>query len=139
MYMCTPLHTLHTHHTHTHTHHTCIQCKKSAHKQCRDLESSWDQLRDAKDGRGKMMSEKDIYRLEKSCRKMEEALIKADREYRDTNLKTEEARLAYESAMYRCCQVNGDWSHSKTELGLGMRLSQRIGLTCLQFVIFLEQ
>ena len=51
------------------------------------------------------MTEKDIHKLEKSCRKMEESLIKADREYRDSNLKTEEARLSWEAAMYKCCQV----------------------------------
>ena len=81
------------------------QQKKNTHKQCRDLESSWEQLEDVKNGRGKTMSEKDIHKLEKSCRKMEEALVKSDREYRDSNLKTEEARLTWEAAMYKCCQV----------------------------------
>ncbi len=51
------------------------------------------------------MTEKDIHRLEKSARKMEEALVKADREYREANVKTEESRLAWEAAMYRCCRV----------------------------------
>ena len=32
-------------------------------------------------------------------------MSKSDREYRESNLRTEEARLAWEVAMYRCCQV----------------------------------
>ena len=50
-------------------------------------------------------TEKDIHKLEKLSRSKEESLIKGDREYRDSNLKTEESRLAWESSMYRCCQV----------------------------------
>ena len=53
------------------------------------------------------MSEKDVAKLEKNCHKLEEMLVKNDREYRDSNIKTEEARLAWEAAMYRCCQVGG--------------------------------
>lgn len=52
------------------------------------------------------MTERDIHKLEKSARKMEESLVKADREYRDSNLKTEESRLSWEAAMYRCCRVS---------------------------------
>ncbi len=44
--------------------------------------------------------------MERSCRKMEESLVKADREYRDSNIKTEETRLGWESAMYKCCNVS---------------------------------
>jgi len=36
---------------------------------------------------------------------MEDGLVKADREYRDSNMKTEEARLSWEAAMYKCCNV----------------------------------
>ena len=43
--------------------------------------------------------------MEKTCRKLEESLVKVNREYRDSNIKTEETRLAWESAMYRCCRV----------------------------------
>ena len=53
------------------------------------------------------MSEKDVAKLEKNCRKLEEALVKSDRDYKESNIKTEEARLAWETAMYRCCQVSG--------------------------------
>ncbi len=51
--------------------------------------------------------------MERSCRKMEESLVKADREYRDSNIKTEESRLGWESAMYKCCNV----SYNSTSLG----------------------
>ena len=73
---------------------------------CKDLEGNWEQLEDVKNNRGKPMSDKDIQKLEKTCRKLEESLVRADREYRDTNIRTEEARLAWESAMYRCCRVS---------------------------------
>jgi len=83
-----------------------LKYKKIAHKHCRDLETNWELLEEVKNGRGKPMTEKDIHKLEKTCRKMEESLIKADRDYRDSNLKTEEARLSWEAAMYKCCQTN---------------------------------
>ena len=63
--------------------------------------------RDKTYGRDKKpVSDKDIHKMEKSARKMEEALVKAEREYRDSNLKTEEARLSWEAATYRCFQVS---------------------------------
>ena len=83
------------------------QLKKTSHKTCRDLESALETLADVKANRGKPMSEKDVAKLEKNCRKLEEALVKSDRDYRDSNMKTEEARLAWEASMYRCCQVSG--------------------------------
>ncbi len=52
------------------------------------------------------MTERDVHKLEKSARKMEEALVKADRDYRDSNIKTEESRLAWEAAMFHCCRVS---------------------------------
>lgn len=73
--------------------------KRTAFKTCRDLEVNWDQLK-----RGG--NDKDVHRLEKSCRKLEDALMKADREYRDSNLKTEHCRLGWESAVYQCCKNN---------------------------------
>ena len=102
---CTHVYAYTSKHTHRAFAFLSSQQKKNTHKQCRDLEASWEQLEDVKNGRGKTMSEKDIHKLEKSCRKMEEALVKSDREYRDSNLKTEEARLTWEAAMYKCCQV----------------------------------
>lgn len=82
-----------------------IRMKKTSHKTCRDLESSLETLADVKAGRGKPMSEKDVAKLEKTCRKLEESLVKCDREYKESNMRTEEARLAWENAMYRCCQT----------------------------------
>ena len=58
-----------------------------------------------KAGKGKPMSEKDIGKLERNCQKLEHVMAKNDREFRESNLRTEEARLAWEVAMYRCCQV----------------------------------
>ena len=82
--------------------------KKSSHKTCRDLESSLENLADMKAGRGsKPMSEQAVTKLEKNCRKLEEMLVKNDREYKESNMRTEEARLSWEAAMYRCCQVSG--------------------------------
>ena len=60
---------------------------------------------DVKANRGKPMSEKDVTKLERNCKKLEEALVKSDRDYKEANMKTEEARLAWEAAMYRCCKV----------------------------------
>lgn len=35
--------------------------------------------------------------------------MKADREYRDSNIKTEHCRLNWESAMFQCCKVGVMW------------------------------
>ena len=67
------------------------------------MESNWDQLQDLRGTRGG--SDKDVHKQEKVCRKMEDSLMKADREYRDSNLKTEMCRLGWENAMYQCCKV----------------------------------
>lgn len=37
---------------------------------------------------------------------MEDSLSKMDREFQDSNIRTEEARLGWETAMYRYCQVS---------------------------------
>ncbi|XP_064401816.1 nostrin-like [Halichondria panicea] len=87
-------------------HKSQLKNKRSAYKSCRDLETNWEQLKDMKSGKSvKTVAEKDITKMERSCRKMEESLVKADREYRDSNIKTEESRLGWESAMYKCCNV----------------------------------
>ncbi len=79
------------------------QSKKSAFKSCRDVETSWEQLKELKSSRP--AGDKDANKLEKSCRKMEESLMKIDREYRESNIKTEQARLSWEASMYQCCKV----------------------------------
>ena len=43
---------------------------------------------------------KEIQNLKRSIRKLEESLMKADREYRYSNIKTEQCRLKWEAAMY---------------------------------------
>ncbi len=50
-------------------------------------------------------AEKEVQKLERSSRKLEESLMKADREYRDSNIKTEQCRLGWEAALYNCCRV----------------------------------
>jgi len=76
-----------------------------AFKSCKELETSWEQLKELKNSRP--AGDKDAHKLEKSCRKMEESLMKLDREYRESNIKTEQARLSWEAAMYSCCKVCG--------------------------------
>lgn len=97
-----------------------LRCKRGNHKQTRELEGCWEQLEEVKRDRTygrdkKPVSDKDIHKLEKSARKMEESLVKAEREYRDSNFKTEEARLAWEAATYRCCQTCESLEHERLQ------------------------
>eukprot|EP00731_Ephydatia_muelleri_P007681 Em0004g19a len=82
-----------------------LKLKKAAHKQFKDMELGWDQLDAMKRGEGKPMADKDVQKFEKACRKMEDSLSKMDREFQDSNIRTEEARLGWETAMYRYCQT----------------------------------
>ena len=107
--------------TNLHLHTSCyclLQNKKNAFKSCRDLEASWDQLEESK----KVKTDKDVHKMEKTCRKLEESLVKADREYRDSNIKTEESRLAWESAMYRCCRVRQEVGVATYHYTIGLLL-----------------
>ena len=66
--------------------------------------------------------------VEENVRKSEESLVKAgerqlinkllinvDQEYKDSNFKTEELRLAWESSMYRCCRHLEELEHIRLE------------------------
>jgi hypothetical protein len=60
-------------------------------------------------------NDKDINKIEKNVRTSEEKFGKADRDYKDSNIKTEECRLSWESSMYRCCRHLEELEHIRTE------------------------
>lgn len=43
------------------------------------------------------------------------SLLSLDRDYKDSNVRTEEARLGWESSMYRCCRYLEDLERVRLE------------------------
>jgi hypothetical protein len=91
-----------------------LKLKKTAHLRCRELEQCLDQLESMKSRKG-ATNDKDINKIEKNVRTSEEKFGKADRDYKDSNIKTEECRLSWESSMYRCCRHLEELEHIRTE------------------------
>ncbi|RMX51798.1 hypothetical protein pdam_00011661 [Pocillopora damicornis] len=83
-----------------------LKAKRAAHTKTREAENMFEQVEEARNGKsGKVMSEKEISKMDVKCRKMMDTSLKADREYRDLYEKTEKARLEWEAAMLKFCQT----------------------------------
>ncbi|XP_013397348.1 nostrin-like isoform X3 [Lingula anatina] len=74
--------------------------RKHAFSCCKETEKLSEQLQDAKAGKSKQMSDKDITKLEKKCRSAATSLAKADTEYHDSFQKAEVARQEWEAEVY---------------------------------------
>ena len=90
-----------------------LKYKRTAHSRCRELEQNLDQLEVLR--RRGTATEKEVSKVDQKCRKSEESLLKSDREYKDSNIKTEETRLCWESSMYRCCRHLESLEHTRLE------------------------
>ncbi|XP_047499180.1 uncharacterized protein LOC125045783 isoform X4 [Penaeus chinensis] len=75
--------------------------KKQCYGNCRENEKIQDMMIEARLGRGKTLSEKEALKVEKQRRKAEEAVQKSDLEYYTCCIRTERARLEWESAIYK--------------------------------------
>ncbi|XP_037795203.1 nostrin-like isoform X1 [Penaeus monodon] len=75
--------------------------KKQCYGNCRENEKIQDMMLEARLGRGKTLSEKEALKVEKQRRKAEEAVQKSDLEYYTCCIRTERARLEWESAIYK--------------------------------------
>ncbi|XP_013390950.1 nostrin isoform X2 [Lingula anatina] len=74
--------------------------RKHAFSCCKETEKLSEQLQDAKAGKSKQMSDKDITKLEKKCRSASTSLAKADTEYHESFQKAEVARQEWEAEVY---------------------------------------
>ncbi|XP_046846838.1 nostrin-like [Xenia sp. Carnegie-2017] len=81
------------------------KAKKSSHLRARDYENTMEQFEDAKSGKKKVVTEKELSKLEAKCKKAASNVEKADREYKDFNLKAERGRIELSSAIRRFSQV----------------------------------
>lgn len=75
--------------------------KKQCYHNCRENEKIQDMMLEARIGRGKTLSDKETMKMEKQRRKAEEAVQKSDLEYYTCCVRTERARLEWESAIYK--------------------------------------
>lgn len=69
-----------------------IKTKSKSYANCRENEKVQDQVLDAKLGRGRVLSEKELIKLESKRRKSEDAVRKSDLDYYACCLKAERAR-----------------------------------------------
>ena len=81
------------------------KAKRNSHLKARDYESSIEQYEDAKSGKKKAISDKDLSKLEAKCKRTANTIEKADRDYKDLNLKAERGRIELASAIRRFSQV----------------------------------
>ncbi|CAB4000040.1 nostrin-like isoform X1 [Paramuricea clavata] len=81
------------------------KAKKNSHLKARDNESSIEQYEEAKSGKKKANSEKELSKLETKCKKAASSIEKADRDYKDLNLKAERGRIELASAIRRFSQI----------------------------------
>lgn len=83
-----------------------LKAKRGAYTKTREAETMFEQVEEARSGKGsKVLSEKEISKMDVKCKKMTDISFKADKEYRDLYEKTEKARLEWEAAMLRFCQT----------------------------------
>ncbi|XP_068238088.1 LOW QUALITY PROTEIN: serine-rich adhesin for platelets [Palaemon carinicauda] len=75
--------------------------KKQCYGNCRENEKIQDMMLESRIGRGKTLSDKEAMKMEKQRRKAEEAVQKSDLEYYTCCVRTERARLEWESAIYK--------------------------------------
>lgn len=83
-----------------------LKAKRGAYTKAREAEVMFEQVEEARAGRGgKVLSEKDISKMDVKCKKMTDGSLKADKEYRELYERTEKARLEWEAAMLKFCQT----------------------------------
>lgn len=78
-----------------------LKAKKLSYACARENERMQEQALDCKANKGKILTEKDIHKLEAKKRKAEELLTRADIDYYNACIKAERARQDWETAVYR--------------------------------------
>uniref|UniRef100_T1JH98 Nostrin n=1 Tax=Strigamia maritima TaxID=126957 RepID=T1JH98_STRMM len=78
-----------------------IKSKKMCCTNGKECERVQDQVVEARVGKGRIVSDKDVLKLETKLRKTEDAMKKADNEYYALCVNAERARLDWESSVYR--------------------------------------
>lgn len=78
-----------------------LKAKKTCYVNAKESERMQDLLADTRLGKGRILSEKDISKMEAKQRKAEDAMKKADHEYYALCLQGERSRLEWESSVYR--------------------------------------
>lgn len=78
-----------------------LKTKKLSYTCARENERMQDQALDSKVSKGKLLTEKDIHKLENKRRKAEETLARADVDYYNSCIKAERSRQDHESVVYR--------------------------------------
>eukprot|EP00095_Tigriopus_kingsejongensis_P000509 maker-scaffold367_size194084-snap-gene-0.48 protein:Tk00509 transcript:maker-scaffold367_size194084-snap-gene-0.48-mRNA-1 annotation:"hypothetical protein DAPPUDRAFT_301481" len=84
---------------------TETKSKGKCYANCKENEKVQDQVLDCKLGRGKVLSEKELLKLDSKRKKSESAVRKSDLDYYTCCLKSERARLEMESSLIRGCTV----------------------------------
>lgn len=83
-----------------------LKAKRSSYGKCKEAEAAFEQLEEAKSGRGtKALSEKDITKLDAKSKKLADSALKTDKEYRELYEKTENARLEWDATMLKFCKT----------------------------------
>lgn len=83
-----------------------LKAKRTSYTKAKEAEVMFEQVEEAKAGKGgKVLSEKEISKMDVKCKKMTDNSFKADKEYRELYEKTEKARLEWEAAMLKFCQT----------------------------------
>ncbi|KAG8182298.1 hypothetical protein JTE90_011116 [Oedothorax gibbosus] len=78
-----------------------LKAKKLSYACARENERMQEQALDCKLNKGKLITEKDIHKLEAKKRKAEELLTRADIDYYNSCIKAERARQDWETSVYR--------------------------------------
>lgn len=89
------------------------KARKSSYSKCKDFELAYDQYGDAKQGKGRVYSDKDLAKLDKAARKSEETANKADKEHRQAVKKLEQMRKKWEEIMIEGCREMEALEHQR--------------------------
>jgi len=84
---------------------TEVKTKSKCHSVCKENERVQDAVLDCKLGRGRVLSDKELIKLDTKRKKSEEAVRKCDLDYYSCCIKGERSRLEWESAILRGCST----------------------------------
>jgi len=82
-----------------------VKTKTKCYTVCKENERVQDAVLDCKLGRGRVLSDKELIKLDTKRKKSEEAVRKCDLDYYSCCIKSERARLDWESAILRGCST----------------------------------
>eukprot|EP01137_Pigoraptor_chileana_P037382 Opistho-2@34379 len=83
---------------------SCLKAKRTAFQKTKDMEAEYVTYDEAKAGKKRPYTEKELQSLDKSARKAEETQYKSDKEYRASLKELELARRRWDETMIQGCQ-----------------------------------